>query len=182
MQFRHSPWPSLPDHLANYPASPENDSTPATCGRPMPHKARLFGLVLVPLFAAARQDSDGGTGWSALLRLHDTDGHSVFQFHVARQGHLIALDQPAEDFVVRRAGDPHANLALLELAAVYPQSIVCNHVYVAVCAVNLHRSARYGQHADSLPRIDPYIHIDVGQQLELLVIHGAEQFAHASRS
>src|SRR5260370_28778619 len=48
-------------------------------------------------------------------------------------------------------------------------------------ALRGHRAPRYRQHSDPFARIDAHVHVDIWQQLQLVVVDCAEQFTDASR-
>src|SRR6267143_4100992 len=114
--------------------------------------------------------------------IHDDYVHPIAEVHVSWQRHHLAFLQSADHFITRRVRDAHVNLPLLQCRFAYAQLVLLYHEHVPPPALCLHRAAWHGQHAETFPRIDSHVHIRVRQQLQLVVVHRAKEFAHASRS
>src|SRR5580704_9662727 len=85
-----------------------------------PFVALTFALANKMNATASRLNFVGLVGilpafYRACVRVHDPYVHAIFQIDVAWQRNHFALLQSARDFIVRRIGNSHMDLALLQL-------------------------------------------------------------------
>src|SRR5260370_24429458 len=82
---------------------------------------------------------------------------------------------------IRRVRNPHVNFPFFQPCLSHAQRVAQHHEHEPAPILRFHRAAPHRQNTDAFPRIDSHVHVNIWQQLQLVLVHFAQQLANPAR-